>query len=126
MIDNSKKSRSWPATILGLRPGDFPVGSPRSRAAARMLLKAAEHPIEEPPDARIVFDLPKSGPGPTQNIVQRYVHSDEVVEMVFPAHAYEGECLGVCEISASVSVEEALRLLREHREARALNQGRVQ
>jgi hypothetical protein len=35
------------------------------------------------------------------------------VEIVFPAHAYIGECLGVCSVPTGVSVEEALRLLRE-------------
>jgi hypothetical protein len=47
--------------------------------------------------------------------VDRYVNGGEIVEIVFPAHAYIGECLGVCSVPTGVSVEEALRLLRENR-----------
>ena len=49
------------------------------------------------------------------NRVARYVDGEEIVEIVFPAHAYIGECLGVCSVPTGVSVEEALRLLRENR-----------
>jgi hypothetical protein len=49
----------------------------------------------------------------------RYVNGGEIVEIVFPAHAYIGECLGVCLVRTGVSVEEVLeevlRLLRENR-----------
>ena len=41
------------------------------------------------------------------------MNAGKVVEIVFPASVYEGECLGVCEVPANVSVEEALRSLRE-------------
>jgi hypothetical protein len=103
------------------------VGSSSSRAAARMLLKQKER-VEErktnrPPDARMVFDLPRhsvevvsaSAERARGNRVDRYVNGEEIVEIVFPAHAYIGECLGVCSVPTGVSVEEALRLLRENR-----------
>jgi hypothetical protein len=47
--------------------------------------------------------------------VDRYVDGEEIVEIVFPTHAYIGECLSVCSVPTGVSVEEALRLLRENR-----------
>jgi hypothetical protein len=42
-----------------------------------------------------------------------YVNGREIVEIVFPAPAYKGECLGVCEVPANTSVEEALKFVRE-------------
>jgi hypothetical protein len=101
------------------------VGSPSSRAAARMLLKQKER-VEErktnrPPDVPMVFDLPRlevvsaSAEEARGYRVDRYVDGEEIVEIVFPAHAYIGECLGVCSVPTGVSVEEALRLLRENR-----------
>ena len=103
------------------------MGTPSSRAAARMLLKQKER-VEErktnrPPDVRMVFDLPRhsvevvsaSAEGARGYRVDRYVDGEEIVEIVFPAHAYIGECLGVCSVPTGVSVEEALRLLRENR-----------
>jgi hypothetical protein len=103
------------------------VGSPSSRAAARMLLKQKER-VEErktnrPPDVRMVVDLPRhrvevvsaSAEIARGYRVDRYVNGGEIVEIVFPAHAYIGECLGVCSVPTGVSVEEALRLLRENR-----------
>jgi hypothetical protein len=103
------------------------VGSPSSRAAARMLLKHKEQTEERktnrPPDVRMVFDLPRhsveavsaSAERARGNRVARYVNGEEIIKMVFPAHAYIGECLGVCSVPTGVSVEEALRLLRENR-----------
>ena len=103
------------------------MGSASSRAAARMLLKQKER-VEErktirPPDVRMVFDLPRhsvevvsaSAEGARGYRVDRYVDGEEIVEIVFPAHAYIGECLGVCSVPTGVSVKEALRLLRENR-----------
>lgn len=92
-----------------------------------MLLKRKEREEEleasRPPDVRFVCDLPRHGlevvPGSAErarcNRVDRYRQGNEIVEIVFPAHAYEGECLGVCSVPTNVSVDEALRLLREHR-----------
>ena len=37
MIDNSRTTASLPVTDSSPRPGDFPLGSPESRAAARTL-----------------------------------------------------------------------------------------
>jgi hypothetical protein len=127
-MDNSTKSPLLPATDSAPRPGDFPVGSASSRAAARMLLKHKEQAEElrtnRPPDVRMVFDLPKrkieveslSSERVRSNRVDRHIDRGEVVEIVFPAHAYDGECLGVCSVSPDVSVEEALRELRKRRE----------
>jgi hypothetical protein len=42
-----------PATVLGPKPGDFPVGSILSRAAARALL--ANHPAEQAQDEAAEF-----------------------------------------------------------------------
>ena len=106
------------------------MGSASSRAAARMLLKHKERAEElkanRPPDVRMVFDLPQhrvevesvSSERVRGNRVDRYINRGEIVEIVFPAHAYNGECLGVCSVPADVSVEESLRLLRESRRNR--------
>jgi hypothetical protein len=40
MIEKSKNSSPLPGTDSELRPGDFPLGSPKSRAAARAMLTA--------------------------------------------------------------------------------------
>lgn len=45
MIDKSKKEPLLPTTDWGSRPGDFPLGSVESRAAARFLF---EHGSDEP------------------------------------------------------------------------------
>jgi hypothetical protein len=103
------------------------VGSASSRAAARMLLQHREREEERnanrSPDVRMVFDLPRhsvegesgSSDRVRTNRVDRYIDRGKIVEIVFPAHAYSGECLGVCSVPTGVSVEEALRLLRENR-----------
>jgi hypothetical protein len=126
-MDNSTKTPLLPATDSAPRPGDFPVGSASSRAAARMLLKHREREEERKtnrsPDVRMVFDLPRrrieaesvSSERVRVNRVERYINRGEVVEIVFSAHAYSGECLGVCSVSPDVSVEEALRELRKRR-----------
>ncbi len=106
------------------------MGSPSSRAAARMLLKQKEQ-VEEretnrPPDVRFVVSIPQhrvevesaSSERARGNRVDRYVNGGKIVEIVFPVPAYIGECLGVCSVPTGVSVEEALRLLREHRRNR--------
>ena len=40
MIEKAKQKPPVTATDLGPRPGDFPIGSPESRAAARALISA--------------------------------------------------------------------------------------
>jgi hypothetical protein len=78
------------------------VGSPSSRAAARMLLKQKE-PVEErktnrPPDVRMVFDLPRhslevvsaSAERAPGYRVDRYVDGKEIVEIVFPPMPISG------------------------------------
>lgn len=103
------------------------MGSPSSRAAARMLLRQKER-VEErktnrPPDVRMVVDLPRnrvevvsaSKERARGYRVDRHVNGEQIVEIVFPAHAYSGECLGVCSVPTGVSVGVALRLLRENR-----------
>ena len=82
------------------------MGSPSSRAAVRMLLKQKER-VEErktnrPPDVRMVFDLPRhsvevvsaSAERARGYRVDRYVDGEVIVEIVFPTHAYIGECPG--------------------------------
>lgn len=126
-MSNSSKPPFLPATDLAPRPGDFHVGSASSRAAARMVLKRKEREEEleanRPPDERLVCDLPRHGeevvPGSAErarcNREDRYRQGDEIGEIVFPAHAYKGECLRVCRVPTDVSVEEALELLRDYR-----------
>jgi hypothetical protein len=128
MASNSSKTSVLSATDSAPRPGDFPVGSASSRAAARMLLKHREREEDRnanrPPDVRMVFDLPRhrvevepvSSDRVRSNRVDRHIDRGKIVEIVFPAHAYKGECLGVCSVSPDVSVEEALRELRKRRE----------
>lgn len=48
MIEKTPRERSLPATDLALRPGDFPVGSPQSRAAARAVLEKRRRPKHPP------------------------------------------------------------------------------
>ncbi len=40
-----RKEPPLPATGSSPKPGDFPVGSPESRAAARMKLEAQDEPV---------------------------------------------------------------------------------
>jgi hypothetical protein len=118
VIDNSRKNAFLTATNFGPQPGDFPVGSASSRAAARLLLKrkewTAEQEANRPPDLRFVFSVPR--PRERQRtVVTRFCNGDGITEFVFPAAADKGEYLGVCSVPTDVSVEEALRLLREYR-----------
>lgn len=53
MIERTKDKSLVTATDSTPRPGDFPIGSPQSRAAARALVEKRKPP-ERPPDA--VFD----------------------------------------------------------------------
>ena len=46
--------------------------------------------------------------------MQRFCDGDGITEFVWPVPAYKGECMGVCSVPTDVSVEEALRLLREY------------
>ena len=78
----------------------------RLRKPARHVLLARTHSVE------VVSASAERARG---NRVDRYVDGEEIVEIVFPAHAYSGECLGVCSLPTGVSVEEALRLLRGNR-----------
>lgn len=48
MIEKTPRERSLPATDLALRPGDFPVGSPQSRAAARAVFEKRRRPKHPP------------------------------------------------------------------------------
>jgi hypothetical protein len=53
VIEKAKGKSPVLATDSTSRPGDFPLGSPQSRAAARALMEKRKPP-ERPPDA--VFD----------------------------------------------------------------------
>jgi phosphatidylserine/phosphatidylglycerophosphate/cardiolipin synthase-like enzyme len=99
-----------------VRPGQFPLGSPASRAAARALLKAREEAANQEVDVRIVFDLAiqESAGGVLRSIDAQ----GKVTELIFPAH---GECLGVFEVPPGTTVEEALRRAK----ARGHNSGFV-
>jgi len=48
VIEKTPRERSLPATDLALRPGDFPVGSAQSRAAARAVLAKRRRPKHPP------------------------------------------------------------------------------
>jgi hypothetical protein len=116
--DNSSKKPILTATNSAPRPGDFPLGSASSRAAVRLLLESkkrtAEQEANRPPDLRIVIGIPR--PQEIQRtFVRRVRNGNGITEFVFPAPAYKGECLGICSVPTDVGVEEALRLLREHR-----------
>jgi len=117
-MDNSRQKPISTATSSAPLPGDFPVGSASSRAAARLLLehkkRTAEQEANRPPDLRVVFSIPLPRER-QQTLVQRFCDGQGVKEFVFPVPAYKGECLGICSVRTDVSVEEALRLLREQR-----------
>jgi hypothetical protein len=86
------------------RPGNFPIGSLASRAAARALLKGREEAANQEADVRIVCDL---GIRESAGGVSRSLDAHgKVIEFIFPAH---GECLGVFEVPPGTTVEEALR-----------------
>jgi hypothetical protein len=90
--------------IESLRLGSFPMGSAASRAAARALLKIREEAANQEADVRIVVDL---GIKESSGGVSRSIDAHgKVTEFIFPAH---GECLGVFEVPAGTTVEEALR-----------------
>jgi hypothetical protein len=117
-MDNSSGKPILTATNSAPRPGEFPVGSASSRAAARLLLdckkRRAEQEANRPPDLRFVIGIPRPQEI-QQTIVTRSCNGNEITEFVFPAPAYKGECLGVCSVPTDVTVDEALRLLREYR-----------
>jgi hypothetical protein len=80
------------------------MGSAASRAAARALLKIREEAANQEADVRIVVDL---GIKESSGGVSRSIDAHgKVTEFIFPAH---GECLGVFEVPAGTTVEEALR-----------------
>lgn len=117
-MGNSREEPTLTATNSAPLPGDFPVGSASSRAAARLLSerkkRTAEQQANRPPDLRVVFGIPRPQER-QQTLVQRFCDDNGITEFVFPATAYPGECLGVCSVPTDVSVEEALRLLRRYR-----------
>jgi hypothetical protein len=76
--------------------------------------RTAEQEANRPPNARYVIGFPRPQER-QQTVVTRYCNGNEITEFVYPAPAYEGECLGICSVPTDVSVEEALRLLRQYR-----------
>jgi hypothetical protein len=74
--------------------------------------RTAEQEANRPPDLRVVIGIPRPQEI-QQTFVRRVGNGNGIKEFVFPAPAYPGECLGVCSVPTDVSVEEALRLLRE-------------
>jgi hypothetical protein len=92
------------------RPGQFLLGSPASRAAARALLKGREEAANQEANVRIVCDLGirESAGGVSRSVDAR----GKVTEFIFPAH---GECLGVFEVPPGTTVEDALRRAKARR-----------
>jgi hypothetical protein len=74
--------------------------------------RTAEQEANRPPNLRIVIGIPRPQEI-QQTFVRRVGNGNGITEFVFPAPAYPGECLGVRSVRTDVSVEEALRLLRE-------------
>jgi hypothetical protein len=122
-MDRTEDLSKLPVTRIDRKPGDFPLGSAASRAAARSRLKNAQEDEEweatRPPDVRIIWGIPR----PEQRLeteVRRSRRGGRIIEDVFPAQLYPGENLGCCFIEPTdISVDETLRLLREHRRREA-------
>ena len=117
-MNKAKESPKLPVTRQGLRPGDFPLGSAQSRAAARAQLKNKQEEEEweatRPPDERIIFGIPRPYQR-TKTEVRRYRHAGRIIEEVFPV-LEPGESLGWCSVEpTSLTVEEALQYVREER-----------
>jgi hypothetical protein len=62
-VNKPSKPSKLPVTKVEVKPGDFPVGSALSRAAARVLLnekqEAEESEANRPPDVRIIMSMPR-------------------------------------------------------------------
>jgi hypothetical protein len=123
IVNKTGKLPKLSVTRIDRKPGDFPLGSASSRAAARAQLKnikdAQEWEATRPPDLRIIWGIPE----PFQRMkteVRRSLRKDKIVEDVFPSELYHGESLGCCFVEpTNISVDETLRLLREHRRREA-------
>jgi hypothetical protein len=76
--------------------------------------QTAEQEANRPPNVRFVISIPRPQEI-QQTVVTRHCNGSEITEFIHPAPAYKGECLGICSVPTDVSVEEALRLLREYR-----------
>lgn len=115
-MGNSSKNPFLPATNSAPRPGDFPIGSALSRAAARMLLRikevTAEQEAARPADVVMVFDL--GGPIRAKHtVLSRYAEGDgTIIEIIAPAHTFDGECYGCFSVTPGSRLEEALELKR--------------
>lgn len=94
-----------------IKPGDFPLGSSSSRAAARMLLSRRKQAASREADIRIVFDLAS---GPCRGKVSRTIDPKGVItDIIFPVHDAKEECYGVFAVPRGIDLEEALRQARE-------------
>ena len=78
-----------PATVLGPKPGDFPVGSMQSRAAARALL--ANHAAEQAQDRAIELAeltpyvramVQGEDPEIVPTLIGLYQHAEELARML--------------------------------------------
>jgi len=89
--DDSSKKPFLAATDSVLRPGDFPLGSMLSRAAARLRLRA-RNAEERPVDEYFIIDL-RTVPDGSSNAehVDRYEKDGKIIEFVFPAHPNNGK-----------------------------------
>ena len=95
MIEKTPRERSLPATDLALRPGDFPVGSPQSSAAARAVLEKRRRP-KHPPS--FTLDLSSESIERCQEIYRaaafrRYPIQDGVpyIQILFPKDFTAGD-----------------------------------
>lgn len=74
MIEKSRRDRPLPATDSTPRPGDFPPGSPESRAAARLRL---EFMNDDRDRIKIVSHIPRPGVNITRPHATQWAQWDE-------------------------------------------------
>jgi len=79
MSDRPKKRRGFPAASFGVRPGDFPVGSVQSRAAARALVSA----LEDERNTNALADL-----GELSDVEQAFIEGEEPLTGAFIVRLY--------------------------------------
>jgi len=115
-LNKYTKSSKLPVTYLGLKPGNFALGSSLSRAAARAQVQNKQDEEEwqrtRPPDVRVIWGIPRPRQR-MENEVRLSRNGNQIIEEVFPAPLYPRENLGCCSVEpTNISVEETLRLVR--------------
>ena len=80
-MNNKRKKPTLPATVSGPNPGDFPLGSPESRAASRAMLERRNIT-----SVMVMTGLPSSFSGPPTvsppDTVEYYVAPDDSIVRV--------------------------------------------